>query len=288
MFAGGIAEIIVYSRTLSDSEVASLQNKLMNKWKGTAFSPENVWMKVESSISGINVSTVPACGEYVKGEESKTFSIVNALSTYSTGDRVVTSETTDSRITVYKGYEVLSQDGTVLQSSDTDEEFEFISDEPFTVRWKLEHKYSLQLSEGENGNVVYNDEDVSSSASYWVYNNDSIHIKAVPSEGFHFVYWTGDVCGIDIYNPSLIIKLDEKRALKAVFKEGEAEYPRIFSRGLVFKLDGVVFCRVGCSDRLYAHFGNNMLGFRVLTHSRDVKIALGVATKFARGVCGCS
>ena len=237
MFAGGIAEIIVYSRTLSDSEVASLQNKLMNKWKGTALFPENVWMKVESSISEINVSTVPACGEYVKGEESKIFSIVNALSTHSTGDRVVTSETTDSRITVYKGYEVLSQDGTVLQSSDTDEEFEFISDEPFTVRWKLEHKYSLQLSEGENGNVVYNDEDVSSSASYWGYNNDSIHIKAVPSEGFHFAYWTGDVCGIDIYNPSLIIKLDEKRALKAVFKEGEAEYPRIFSRGLVFKLD---------------------------------------------------
>lgn len=230
-FAGKMAEVIAYDRALSDDEVDYVNDVLMHKWYGTETKHPFMTVTGDPVEAG---APVPAYGKYMEGEHATSFSIAAELETDPRdGARIVTADKADNQRTVYRGYEVVDAAGNVLQSSATDESFDFASDAAVTVRWKFRKDCNVGLSVEGEGTVKVNGK----SSDEWVRTGELTKLEAVPADGWHFAYWKGETEGVDILADRQHANVQQGMSLTAVFEEGAPEYPKLLSRGLCYRVD---------------------------------------------------
>lgn len=211
--------IRVYDRALSPAEIRHNDMVDAIRFYGETRYGDGV-MKV--AWSGVEAGTpYPDYGwTCVTAGGRKIISVADSLLTAADGERIFFIE--DGKRAIYEGYSITCGGEEVLagveeKAAVTLESFDF-SDTVLTWKWREQYRLDLATSGDDGCRVAIGDGEQAAGAFAWADVSEKLKIKAVASENTKFMYWTGDIDGIeDVTASELEVTMDTPRKITAVF-----------------------------------------------------------------------
>lgn len=214
--------IRIYNRALSEAEIA--HNDMIDSFRyygNTGYGDGVMKVSYEGCAAG---SPVPGYGNSaVTVGGKKVISVKNSLVTDEDGARV--APISDDVRAVYLGYTV-SVGGEVVQSGAEEAGTLTLGrfapgETEFVWRWNRQYRLSLATSfAGPSSGIVSVSGGAGGASDHaWVDDSATVTIKATPGKDSKFLYWSGDVDGIDVSLAQVDVTMGAARTLTAVFGE---------------------------------------------------------------------